>query len=274
MSKKTLRLGLIGKDVTKSRSPQIHAFILQSWGLGCDYECFSVDGEALDGAMTALLGDFDGFNVTIPYKREVMEYLYGLKGDAIRFGAVNTVVCSTREGYNTDGVGFLKMLQAAKMEVKGKKVLVLGGGGAGRSTLVSLKKAGAIPYLYQRNEEKRKETCLSLDVEECVDPNVGGYDILVNCTGVGMHDTVGLSPVQESAFDGAQGAVDLIYNPKETAFLAQAKKRGIKGVGGLAMLFYQAYYADCLYAEKKADEQEAERLYEQYLKVYHEGGNI
>jgi len=266
INEKTLRLGLIGKDVSKSLSPKIHRFILGAWGIGCDYECFSVDSQGFDGAMTTLLGDFDGFNVTIPYKRDVMEYLDGLQGDALRFGAVNTVVGATRQGHNTDGVGFMKMLRAAGVEVKGKRVLVLGGGGAGRSCLVALKKAGAQVFLYQRNAEKRKETCLQLDVGEETDPNVGTYAILVNCTGIGMHDTVGVSPVEERAFSQAEVAVDLIYEPKETAFMAQAISQGIKAVGGLAMLFYQAYYADCLYTGKKADEEEAERLYEGYLK--------
>ena len=269
--KKKVRLGLIGKDVSKSLSPEIHAFILDKWGLDCDYETFSVAKEGFDAAMTTLLGDFDGFNITIPYKRDVMEYLDGLQGDAMRFGAVNTVVCATRQGHNTDGVGFMKMLSHAGIDVKGKRVLVLGGGGAGRSTISTLKKAGAIVALYQRNEEKRKETCLQLDALEENDPNVGGYDLLVNCTGVGMHDTVGLSPVEDRAFAGATGAVDLIYEPKETAFLAQAKASGIKAVGGLAMLFYQAYYADCLYVGKKADEREAEKLYDDYLKIYKRG---
>ncbi|MBQ8427955.1 MAG: shikimate dehydrogenase, partial [Clostridia bacterium] len=261
----------VGKDVEKSLTPQIHRFILQSWGINCEYEKFSVDAQSFDGVMQTLLGDFDGFNVTIPYKRDVMEYLDGLQGDAIRFGAVNTVVCASKEGHNTDGVGFMKMLQEAGVAVKGKKILVLGGGGAGRSTLSTLKKAGAQVYLYQRNAEKRKETCVQLDVLEEENPNRGGYDVLVNCTGVGMHDSVGRSPVEERAFDGATAAVDLIYEPQETAFMAQAKARGAKAVGGLAMLFYQAYYADCLYVGRKADEQEAERLYSEYLKIYKRG---
>lgn len=271
-NEKTIRLGLIGKDVSKSPSETIHTYILSAWGIECAYQRFSVSPQEFDGAMRCLLGDFDGFNVTIPYKRDVMEYLDGLRGDALRFGAVNTVVCATREGHNTDGVGFLKMLTANGVQIKGKKALVLGGGGAGRSTLVSLKKGGATAYLYQRNAEKRKETCMQLDVSEAEDPNAGDYDILVNCTGVGMHDTVGVSPVESRAFDGAECAVDLIYEPEETAFLKQAKDRGIQTVGGLAMLFYQAYYADCLYVGKAADEREAETLYQNYLKIYHERG--
>ena len=268
---KTLRLGLIGKDVSKSLSPEIHAFILSAWGYGLEYESFSVDKQDFDATMTTLLGDFDGFNVTIPYKRDVMEYLDGLQGDAIRFGAVNTVVGSSRQGYNTDGVGFMKMLAFAGVEVKGKRALVLGGGGAGRSTISSLKKGGATVALYQRNEAKRKETCLQLDAIEEVNPNAQGYDILVNCTGVGMHDTVGLSPVREEAFLGAEAAVDLIYEPKETEFMAQAKRQGVKAIGGLAMLFYQAYYADCLFVGKKADDGEAEALFKDYLKTYQRG---
>jgi shikimate dehydrogenase len=243
--------GLLGEHLTHSYSPAIHA------ALGdYEYRLFEVAPSDLSAFLTE--GDFAGINVTIPYKRDVMEYLDGLEGDAIRFGAVNTVVGATRTGHNTDGVGFMKMLRANGVDVKGKKTLVLGGGGAGRSTASSLKKVGAIVSLYQRNAEKRQEICEQLDlIEEC-DPNVGGYDILVNCTGVGMHDTEGVSPVTERAFLGAEVAVDLIYEPKTTKFMEQAIAQGIKAVGGLAMLFYQAYYADCLYVGKKADEKEAE----------------
>ena len=271
MKEKTLRLGLIGKDVSKSLSPEIHAFILGEWGYGLEYEKFSVDKQGFEDVMPTLMGDFDGFNITIPYKRDVMEYLDGLQGDAIRFGAVNTVVCATRQGHNTDGVGLMKMLRGAGVQVKDKKVLVLGGGGAGRSAISALKKAGATVSLYQRNAEKRKETCQQLDALEEENPNAQGYDILVNCTGVGMHDTVGVSPVKEEAFIGASAAVDLIYEPPVTAFMAQAQKQGVKTVGGLAMLFYQAYYADCLFLGKKADEQEAEAFYEKYLQTYKRG---
>ena len=264
MNKKKLHLGLVGKDVSKSQSKAIHTFILSKLGVDCEYEYFSVTADGFDSTMRRLLGDFDGFNVTIPYKRDVMGYLDEVSGDALDFGAVNTVVTATATGYNTDGVGFLQMLKDVDICVENKKVLVLGGGGAGRSTAAALKKAGALVFVYQRNREKLEETCAELGVTAADGAEQGGYDILINCTGVGMHDSEGISPVTEQAFVGATAAIDLIYKPKKSAFLEQAEKQGLKILNGEAMLFYQAYYADCLYLDKAADSAQAKELYRAY----------
>ena len=166
MNRKKLRLGLIGKDVSKSDSERIHRFILNELGIECEYERFSVTTVEFDNAMRYLMGDFDGFNVTIPYKRDVMEYLDEVVGDAMLFSAVNTVRTDTKQGYNTDGMGFMQMLRAANIEVKDKKILILGGGGSGRSTAAVLRKAGGEIYMYQRRREKLEETCAEL----CIQP--------------------------------------------------------------------------------------------------------
>ena len=263
MNKKILRLGLIGKDVSKSDSERIHTFILNALGMGCEYENFSVGEEDFDMAMRRLLGDFDGFNVTVPYKREVIEYLDSLEGDAFACGAVNTVV-DGRLGYNTDGVGFLLSLKEEGISVSGKKILVLGGGGSGRSTAAVLKSAGADVYMYQRNRHNLLEVCDQLGLTPIDNPEQGDFDILINTTGVGMHDTEGLSPVSEKAFLGAEMAIDLIYTPAESKFLRLAKERGLRTLNGESMLFYQGYYADCLYLGLVPDEAQAVSLYRQY----------
>lgn len=267
MNIKKLRLALIGKDVSKSTSNKIHAFILAEKGVECDFEYFSVAPESFDGAMRRLLGDFDGFSVTIPYKRDVLAYLEGVSGDALACGAVNTVVTSLGQGYNTDTKGFLLMLAAAGVEIENKSVLILGAGGAGRSSAVALKNAGAHVSMYRRNRAELEETCQELGVKATIAPESGGYDIVINCTGVGMHDTEGVSPVQASAFKGASWAIDLIYTPEESEFLKLAKTQGVKTLNGKSMLFYQAYYADCLYLGHEPDQAEAKRLYEKYLSI-------
>ncbi len=267
MNVKKLRLGLVGKDVSKSTSGEIHAFVLGEFGVACEYEKFSVAPAEFDNAMRRLMGDFDGFNVTIPYKRDVFEYLDGVQGDALACGAVNTVITATRQGYNTDGIGFLLMLAAKGVEVCGKRVLVLGAGGSGRSVAAALKNAGAKVYMYRRNKEELTEVCEQLKVQAVSEPEEGGYDILINATGVGMHDSEGRSPVSEKAFSGASVAVDLIYVPKESEFLRLARTQGLQTLNGAAMLFYQAYYADCLFLDKTADIREAKALYARYLKT-------
>jgi shikimate dehydrogenase len=265
MNQKKIRLGLVGKDVSKSDSERIHRFILNEWGVACDYENISVNAEEFDSAARYLMGDFDGFNVTIPYKRDIMCYLDGMQGDALVYGAVNTVTTNDRQGFNTDGVGFLLMLRAANIPFENKKILILGAGGAGRSSAVALKNAGAEVFLYQRNKEKLAEVCQELAMHAASDPESGGYDIVINSTGVGMHETVGISPVRKAAFQGAESAIDLIYKPAESEFLRLAKQAGLRTLNGEAMLFYQAYYSDCIYLNRTADENEAKALYKKYL---------
>ena len=265
MNERTLRLGLIGKDVSKSDSEKMHRFILSELGINLEYKRFSVTPDEFDNAMRSLMGDFDGFNVTIPYKRDVFAYLDGIEGDAFSFGAVNTVITSTRLGYNTDGIGFMLMLRGAGIDVVGKKILVLGAGGSGRSTAAVLKQAGANVFLYQRRKDKLLEICAELGVTAAENVSQGGFDILVNCTGVGMHDTEGVSPVEDTAFQGASVAVDLIYVPRESQFLKQARALGLQTVNGEAMLFYQAYYADCLYLEMQPIENQALSFFKKYV---------
>lgn len=266
MNTKTIRLGLIGKDVSKSDSPKIHTFILREWGYGCEYESFSVGADGFDVAMRTLLGDFDAFNITIPYKKDALEYLDETHGDALVCAAVNSVITATRAGYNTDGIGFLQMIQNAGVEVSGKQVLVLGAGGSGSTSALALKNAGAHVTMYRRNQEELFEVCTRLGVTPTDNPYAGGFDIIVNTTGVGMHDTEGKSPVTAEAFRGASWAIDLIYTPKESEFLRLAKTQGVRIVNGEAMLFYQAYFADCIYLDKTPSGEEARALYEKFLR--------
>ena len=264
MNDKKLRLGLIGKDVSKSPSARLHTFILNEFGIECEFENFSVGKDKFDVVMRRLIGDFDGFCVTIPYKRDVMEYLNDIKGDAFLFGAVNTVDNKTLTGYNTDGEGFLLMTKSEGISFAGKRVLVLGAGGSGRSTAVAVNGEGADVFIYQRDKEKLKETCTQLNLSPVDNPETGGFDILINCTGVGMHDTEGLSPVTKKAFRGAERAIDLIYEPKESEFLRLAKESGAQILNGASMLFYVVYYADCLLTNRQPILSEAKNLYEKY----------
>ena len=264
MSKKILRLGLIGKDVSKSLSERMHTFILREWGIECQYRRFSASQEEFATAMKILQTECDGFNVTIPYKRDAFAYIQSADEVAVACDAVNTVVTATGKGYNTDGAGFSLMLEVAGISLRGEKVLVLGAGGSGRSSAVALKNAGASVWLYRRNERALKEICEQIGVAVCTDPEAGGFDILINCTGVGMHETEGQSPVTSKAFRGAKRAVDLIYEPKKSAFLAIAEGEGLSILNGESMLFYQAYYADCLYTKKTPSADEARALYEKY----------
>lgn len=267
MNNKKLRLALVGKDVSKSESERIHRFILSKFHAQCGYENISVGMDEFHNFIYRLLGDFDGFNVTIPYKREVMEYLNDFQGDAAVCSAVNTVVNATKTGYNTDGVGFMHMLAWSGVQVKDKTTLVLGAGGAGRSCANALKNAGAQVFLYQRTTDELIENCQRLGVQAAKEEQIlqGGFQILVNCTGVGMHDSEGKSPLPSTAFDGAEWAIDLIYVPPTSQFLRQASIKGVQTLNGEGMLFFQAYYADCIYLQRQPNRLEADAFYSEYL---------
>ena len=157
------------------------------------------------------------------------------------------------------------MLASAGIPVQGKKILVLGAGGSGRSSAAALIKAGAEVRMYQRRRELLEEVCRALGAFPADDPESGGYDILVNCTGVGMHESVGRSPVGIHAFAGCSAAVDLIYSPPESEFLRLAKSAGKKTLNGRTMLFYQAYASDCIYLGRRGSDEEAQALCRAYL---------
>lgn len=276
MNKNFLRLALIGKDVSASHSGRMHAFILRHFGVEVAYQNVSVSPENFERTFSELLNCVDGINITIPYKLTAIPLLDSIDGDAAMCGAVNTVVTAKKPfwageqtgkncGYNTDGKGFLLMLKNEGIDVFGKTVLVLGSGGAGRCVAKALKENGATVYLTRRKKERLPQVCKELGVYAYDTENEPtSVDILINCTGVGMHESVGQSPVGREMIERTKVAIDLIYRPERSAFLEIADELGKRILNGKAMLFYQAYYADCLFLGRKADEETATKLYCKY----------
>lgn len=273
-----LKLAVIGMDVSKSRSPAMHTFLLGRMGAKCSYEAVSIPPAQFASRAPALFGQFDCFNVTIPFKADIIPLLSRTEGDARVFHAVNTVVAATRTGYNTDGLGFMLMLESAGVEVAGRRVLVLGAGGAGRSCIFKLAQAGAQVFAYGRDGARLQKAHEELGCFTPLARAEGAFDVVINCTGVGMHDTVGQTPcvrteqgerpVGVELLSGCSTAVDLIYEPAQSEFLRIAASLGEKTVNGDAMLFYQAYYADCIYLERTPSAAEARQYYTEYS-----GGN-
>lgn len=274
-----LKLAVIGKDVSESQSPSMHTFILGRMGQECSYDALSIPPEQFSARAERLFAEYDAFNVTIPFKLDILPYLKELRGDAPVFGAVNVVLSRERAGYNTDGYGFLLMLENAGVAVAGKSVLVLGAGGAGRSCIRKLTEAGAEVFVYERDFQRL----------ECVRNELGGFtplreiplrafDVILNCTGVGMHGTAGQTPAValegagvvpagEELLSHCGTAVDLIYVPAESEFLRVARGLGKKTVNGASMLFYQAYMGDCILLKKTPSAEEAKRLWQDYSKI-------
>ena len=264
---KKLSLAVIGKDVSKSTSPEIHSFIAKRLGLEIDYKKISVPEYEFENTVESFFENLDGFNVTIPYKLSIIPYLKKVEGDAQIFGAVNTVLTANRSGNNTDGLGFMLMLKTNGVIVNGKKVLLLGAGGAGRSVAKKLLDAGAQVFVYDRSQESAEAVAAEFNgVTALSELENTNYYLIVNATGVGMHKTEGVSPVGEELIKNTEIAVDLIYTPKKSKFLQIAESFGKKIINGSAMLFYQAYYSDCIYFGITPDENKAKQLLNEFSK--------
>ncbi len=261
-----MKLAVIGKDVSASDSPKMHSFIAKNMGNEITYDKISIPVEDFESRIDDIIKNYDGFNVTIPFKLSVIPHLNKIVDDAQLFGAVNTVLKSDLSGHNTDGAGFMLMLKNNGVQVSGKKVLLLGAGGAGRAVAKKLVGAGAQLFVYDRNAESAcslAEECGNVTVLSSVEPE--DYYLIINATGVGMHKSVGISPVGEDVLSRTQVAVDLIYVPAESEFLKIARTLGKKTINGQAMLFYQAYFAECIYFGAQPDDAQAKQLFEKYI---------
>lgn len=221
-----MKCGLLGRKLGHSYSPQIHAKL---WDY--PYELFEKEPEDLEDFLKH--SDFTGINVTIPYKKDVIAYCSELSPVAKKLGAVNTIVRRTDGtliGHNTDYFGFSSMLQRSGLSVAGKKVLVLGSGGASATAVAVLEEADAQVIVISRSGENNY-TNLSLHKDARV---------IVNTTPMGMYPNVGVSPVDLSIFPNLEGVLDVIYNPARTKLLLDAEELGLITQNGLWMLVAQA----------------------------------
>ena len=221
-----MRCGLLGKKLGHSYSPQIHSYLGNY-----SYELF----EKMQGELESFLknGDFHGLNVTIPYKKDVLPFLDSLSDCAAALGAVNTIVRQPDGklvGHNTDYYGFRSMLKKSSICVSGKKVLVLGSGGASATVVAVLQKENADVIVISRSGKNNYEN-LHLHSDAAV---------IVNTTPVGMYPNVGVSPVDLNVFPHLEGVLDVVYNPARTQLLMDAEEKGIITENGLWMLVAQA----------------------------------
>ncbi len=264
-----MKLAVIGKDVSKSLSPEIHTFIAERTGNAVTYDKISLTAQDFNEKIPLILREYDGFNVTIPYKVEIIRHLSAIVGDAEAYGSVNTVRCFDRTGHNTDGMGFGLMLKNSGVEVAGKKVLLLGAGGAGRSVAKKLSDNGAKVSLYDRRAENSAYVAAAFTGVNAIEKiELTPYYAIINATGVGMHDSVGVSPVGPELIALCDVAVDLIYAPAQSEFLRLAEIQKKRTVNGLAMLFYQAYFSQCIYFCCQPDYAQAKRLFEEFSEKF------
>ena len=220
-----MKFGLLGRKLGHSYSPMI--FDLMG---GYRYDLFEREPEGIEDLLRK--GDFDGLNVTIPYKKEVLQYLDEIDPLALRLGAVNTIVKKDGKlfGYNSDYYGFLSLVQRTRIEPPNKKILVLGSGGASVTVRAVLEDLGAQVVLISRSGE---DNYTNLDRHR-------DAALIVNTTPVGMYPHNGSAPLSLEGFTALEGVLDLIYNPARTQLLMECEKYGIPGFNGLWMLVAQA----------------------------------
>ena len=220
-----MRFGLLGRKLGHSYSPAI--FDLMG---GYRYDLFEREPEQIEALLHS--EDFDGLNVTIPYKKEVLQYLDEVDELASRLGSVNTVVKRSGKlyGHNSDYFGFRSLLERTGIDVSGKKVLVLGSGGASVTVVAVLEDQGAAPVVISRTGENNYD---NLDRH-------ADAAMIVNTTPVGMYPNTGVSPLDVGQFPRLEGVIDVIYNPARTQLLLDAENRGIPAFNGLWMLVAQA----------------------------------
>lgn len=239
--------GLLGRKLGHSYSPQIHSFLGEY-----SYVLFEKEPEEVGDFVRN--GDYTGINVTIPYKKDVIPYLDELSPTAEKMGAVNTIVRrsdGTLFGHNTDYFGFLYMVRQSGIQVAGKKVLVLGSGGASNTTVKALADLGAQVVIISRSGENNYGN-LHLHADAAV---------IVNTTPVGMYPNTGAAPLDLTRFPHLEGVLDVIYNPARTQLLLDAETLGLPNANGLWMLVAQAKESAEYFLDKAIDDSVIETIY-------------
>lgn len=275
----TARYAVLGERLSHTWSPYIHNTLFLAAARDAVYLPVAVPRERLAACVETLGASFGGFNVTIPYKEAVVPLIDGVDASARACGAVNTVVCREGKlfGYNTDGAGMLRALEEGGVATESASALILGGGGAARAAgFAFLSRGGRVTFAVRDEEkgrrlaralaetqedgEKRLSVCSLADIP-------GAYDVMVNCTPVGMSPSTEGCPVDEATVRRCGAVFDAVYNPRRTRLLALAQRVGIPAVEGLGMLYYQAVGAQELWFGSTGVLRETERaVYEALLR--------
>lgn len=247
-------LGILGDPVGHSLSPFLHGEVIRRSKLPFLYAAFHVRADELPQAIAGAraLG-FRGLNVTVPHKQAVIPLLDWISDEAQTIGAVNTIVFAEGRsfGYNTDCDGFLAGLDEQGGDLQGKRVLILGAGGAARAVVRAAQKAGAAQiYIHNRTLARARELADVFGVGVLAElRDVPAHDVVINATTVGMHPRVQESPLPPALFRAGVFYADLVYSPLQTAFLRHARAAGAATADGLGMLIHQGLAAMKLWAD-------------------------
>ncbi|SHH30405.1 shikimate dehydrogenase [Caloranaerobacter azorensis DSM 13643] len=259
---------LIGNPVNKSLSPTIHNYLFDKEKENAVYMAFNIEKEDLKSVVNSFRAiNVKGFNVTIPYKIDIINFVDELSYESELIGAVNTVkICNGKLiGYNTDGLGFLKAFKEKNISLKGKNVLILGAGGAAQSISLTVANEGVKSLtILNRTVSKSRELIEKIKNKfPKIETNYGGLnekyvdlkkiDVLINCTSIGMYPEVDKTPIEINGFNKNIIVYDIIYKPLETKLIKSAKEKGMITIGGLDMLIYQALLSDEIWLDRKLE---------------------
>lgn len=257
----TRLIGLVGYPVKHSKSPHMHNFAFEALGLDYVYMAFEVqEGFIKEGLDAIRILNVEGCNITMPHKKKVLEFLDDISEDAKIIGSVNTVknVNGKLTGYNTDGRGFVKALEENGVDIKGKKIVLVGAGGASKAVAIQLAFEGTGEIvMFNRTLSTAKEItdninqnipnckARALEMNETIlRKEIKDAAVLVNCTSLGMKATIDQSIISSSdAFHKDLFVADIIYDPNKTKLLKIAEEAGCKYMNGLMMLVYQGAIA-------------------------------
>lgn len=251
-----MKYGVIGEHLKHSFSKDIHEKIG-----GYEYGIWEIEphrlGEFLEKA------DFDGINVTIPYKEKVIPYLHWISDEARKIGAVNTVVKRNGKlyGYNTDYMGMKALIERNGISVNGKKALILGNGGTAKTAHAVLSDLGAEEILFVGRDK-----CKADAIYEELTELHSDAEFIINTTPVGMYPKNDGRIIEVKAFPRLEALIDVVYNPVFTNIVLDAAERGITAESGLYMLVSQAVYASEIFTGKKYPSALCEGIFKDILK--------
>jgi shikimate dehydrogenase len=247
---------VIGNPVEHSLSPAIHNAAFQKLGLNFVYLAFQVEaiGDAVKGLRA--LGNFRGASVTIPHKVAAVPFLDMVEPTARHIGAINTIVATggALTGYNTDATGALRALREGAVALKGRHVIMLGSGGAARAIAFALGAEAGIDRLTILGIDVRERIALARDLQSNTEMTVQELPldegalrtvlpdthVLIHCTPMGMWPNVHETSVPATLLHPGLTVMDIVYNPRDTKLLKDAKAAGCRTIPGLEMFFHQA----------------------------------
>jgi shikimate dehydrogenase len=248
--------GVIGNPVEHSLSPAIHNAAFQKLGLNFLYLAFRVEaiGDAIKGLRA--LGNFRGASVTIPHKVAAVPFLDSVEPIARHIGAINTIVAAggILTGYNTDATGALRALREGSVALKGRKVVMLGSGGAARAIAFALGAETGIDCLAILGIDRQERTALTRDLRSKTGMTVQDLPldevtlrkllpdthVLIHCTPMGMSPKVHETSVPATLLHAGLTVMDIVYNPRDTRLLKDAKAVGCCTIPGIEMFLHQA----------------------------------